>query len=154
MEGLRSLIDEEKVMKAVRKIIDKVPAVVIKRVKSTGKGVGDKFSPYSDAIIKKGEHKGMRWKDVRSEKGLQTGFKDFWFEGDMWQSYVVIKETVGGGIMRWTLGTTDGKTRRGSAYLSDIHSNKEGQFILDITDDEWEKVSDEIWEEFVKTISV
>ena len=141
--NLLNLIDEDKVLNALRPIVEQVPAVVTQRVRGTGSGSGGRFSAYSND-----------WAKKRSRKGLQTGNKDFWFDGTMWGSYKIVGERIGDGFIQYELGTTGGKSRSGSEYLSDIHSDNENQFILDITDEEWEKLQDRMWEEILKTMNV
>jgi len=136
---------------ALRAIIDKVPAMVVKRVKETGEGSKNRFTAYSDGIIPRGQYRGMTWKQVRSGKGLQTGNKDFWFDGIMWGSYQVTDENVKDLVISYTLTTTDGKTRGGTDYLADIHSDKEGQNILDITEQEEEKIMDDVFNVVLKS---
>lgn len=133
----------ERLAKIAREHVEKVPATVIKRVKADGRGARGKFSAYSTG-----------WAKKRRQKGLQTGNKDFWYDGKMWGSFQIIKEKVGDSSVVFELGTTDGKSRKGSLYLSDIHSDNEGELIIDITEDEWDKLTDDIFEEWAKGIEL
>ena len=120
-------------LNALRPLVEKVPGTVITRVKSTGSNEDKTFSAYSPD-----------WAGVRSRKGLQTGKKDFYFDGTMWDSYKITKEGVTAMGITFVLGTTAGMTRKSGQFLSDIHSDNEGTTILDITDDEWDDLEDEM----------
>ena len=131
---------------ALRAIIDKVPAMVIERVRVTGVGGnGQAFSAYSPRYARKKNKRGT---------------KDFTDTGAMWSSYKVIKEEVKDNAITYTLTTTDGKGSNGE-YLTDIHSQTrttyprggtqgESQNILDINDEEEEKIMDAVFEQILK----
>jgi len=120
-------------------VINKIPAVVIERTKSSG-GAKGSYSPYK-----------THWTKVRERKGLQTGNKDFWFEGDMWKTYkVTTAENTDYGAM--FILSSEGAVGHNGKELVDIHSDKEGQNLLDITDDEWKDIEDELMIEIEKKI--
>jgi len=132
----------DKMLDALRPVVEKVPNTVIERVKSSGTGENKKsFSAYNP--------------DYARKTG-KSGHKDFWISGTMWGSYQIVKEEVTGTGVSFTLGTTDGKGSDGQ-FLSDIHSAErkkhkrggtqgEGQLILGITDEEWEKLQNQMME--------
>ena len=139
----------ENMLAALRPIVEKVPGIVIKRVKDTGSGAKGKFSAYNPDYAKK---KGKR------------SHKDFYLTGTMWGSFVIVKEEVTASGLTFTLGTTDGKGSNGQ-FLSDIHSETrtkhpkggtqgESQLILDITDEEWEKIENALFRKFAENIKL
>lgn len=119
----------------LRPIMDKIPATVVQRTVATGSGAKGKYStPYSRG-----------WAKKRSDAGKQTGQKDFLFSGEMWGTYKVTDEDSSGSKITFTLSSDGAKTRGGGKFLVDAHSDKEGQNILDITDEEWTKIENEMF---------
>lgn len=138
----------------LRPIVATVPKTVIDRTKASGVGGNkERYSAYSGF-----------WAAKRRQAGLQTGNKDFLFSGTMWDSYQIVDEEVTANGVSYTLGTTAGKGSNGQ-FLSDIHSSSrtkhskggtqgESQLILDLTDEEYKKLEDEMWEVINKTLDV
>ena len=134
---------------ALRPIVEKVPGIVIERVRSKGTGGNkEKFSAYNP---------------IYAKQKKKSGHKDFYLTGKMWGSFVIVKEEVTASGLTFTLGTTDGKSSDNTMFLSDIHSEPrtkheiagmqgEGQFILDITDEEWEKIENALFRKFAENI--
>ena len=130
-----------------RPIVATIPKVVIERTKA-----GSSYSKYKPF-----------WLGVREKRGLQTGHKDFYFSGEMWNSYKIVKEGVTDVGVSFELGTTAGKGSNGQ-FLSDIHSAErtthakggtqgEGELILALTDEEWDNIVDQMWDVFNKATS-
>lgn len=127
----------------LRPIVEKIPAVVIKRTKDTGSGAKGAYSPYSKFYPK-------------------TGKKDFWVTGKMWGSYKIQEEDVAASKITFTLGS-EGVVGSNGQELVDIHSatrtkhvpggtQGESQNILDITDEEWTKVENAMFDAFKKEL--
>ena len=125
----------------LRPVVATVPKTVIERTKS-----GSNYSSYKPF-----------WMGVRSKKGLQTGHKDFYFSGEMWNSYQIVAESITDVGVSYTLGTNGGVAHQAGKFLSDIHSKNEGmsgdKTILDLTDEEWKKLEEEMWVVINKTYS-
>ena len=126
-------------LNVLRPVVAKIPAVVTKRTKDTGSGAKGAYSPYSKHYPK-------------------TGKKDFWVTGKMWNSYKITDEDVAASKITFTL-SSEGVVGKNGQDLVDIHSQSrttytpggtqgESQNILDITDEEWTKVEDAMFEAF------
>lgn len=126
-------------LNVLRPVVEKIPAVVIKRTKATGSGAKGAYSAYSKFYPK-------------------TGKKDFWVTGKMWGSYKITDEDVSASKITFTL-SSEGVVGNNGQELVDIHSQNrtkyvpggwqgESQNILDITDEEWTKVEDAMFEAF------
>ena len=123
----------DKMLDALRPVVEKVPNTVIERTKSKGSGSDGKgYSAYT-----------QKWAAKRSRKGLQASKKDFWFNGRMWGSYKIVKEEVTGTGVSFTLASDINDAHNGES-LVDIHSRNESTNILEITDDEWEKLQNQM----------
>lgn len=132
----------EVLMPLLRPIMDKIPATVVSRTLSSGSGAKKKYStPYSKS-----------WARKRQAAGRQLGLKDFFYSGEMWGTYKVTNEESTGTKITYTLSSDGGMASNGS-HLVDVHSDKESQNILDITDDEWKKVEDEMFAMVEKAFS-
>jgi hypothetical protein len=128
---LRSLA-QPKIWDALEDAVLELPKDVAERVKKTGRGKDDDFSPYS-----------KDWAKTRRRAGLQTSKKDFWFSGKMWGGYKIQeKKTTDTGVS-FVLGGTEGKASNGE-YLVDVHSNREGQSIIEPTKGELESLQERI----------
>jgi len=128
---LRSLA-QPKIWDALEDAVLELPKDVTERVKKTGSGKGGTFSPYN-----------KDWAKTRRRAGLQTSKKDFWFSGKMWGGYKIQeKKTTDTGVS-FVLGGTEGKASNGE-YLVDVHSNREGQSIIEPTKDELESLQERI----------
>ena len=154
--NLGNLFSLDRIAKAVEPIVLTVPQSVVKRTKDNKSGgeQNKRYSAYSDSIIPRGEYKGMTWIEVRKQKGLQTTAKDFWFSGTMWNSYKMVKKKIGDNGVSFTFATTDGTLRGGKGSLSDFHSEKEGVNLLSLTEDEFYKLSEEIWNALIKEVKI
>ena len=124
-----------------RPIVATIPKVVSERTKSTGAGAGGTYSKYS-----------TDWAKKRSARGLQTSKKDFWFNGRMWDSYKITKEEVTDVGVRFILSSDTADAHNGG-YLVDIHSDNQNQNILEVTDEEWDNIVDQMWDAFNKATS-
>ena len=144
----------ENMLAALRPIVEKVPGIVIKRVKDTGSGASGKFiRTHTSGTPRVGSPYHPDWAKRRSNSGLQTGKKDFWFDGKMWGSFVILKEEVTTTGISFTLGGNNADAHNGG-YLIDIHSDNQGQNILDITDEEWEKIENALFRKFAENIKL
>ena len=88
--------------------------MIRRRIQTGGGGVDDKFTDYS-----------VYWEGVRKRKGMQTGYKDFDFTGDMWKSTKEIESSPD----RVVIGPTGAKNRLKAEY----NVEREDQYILDVT---------------------
>ena len=141
----------DKMLDALRPVVEKVPNTVIERVKSTGSGATDdggakKFirthNPGATSS-RVGSPYYPDWAKRRSGKGLQTSKKDFWFDGNMWGTFKITDEAVTGTGVSFTL-SSDGAVGHNGEYLVDIHSRNQDVNILNITNDEWEKLQNQM----------
>lgn len=123
----------EGLAEVLRPVINEIPGMVSQRVKSTGAGASGSFStPYSRG-----------WAKERNIRGLQTSKKDFWFTGQMWRSYKLVEEKIDADGIVFTLAS-DGAFGESGHHLVDIHSNREGQNILDLTQEEFNEIDKKI----------
>lgn len=123
----------EGLSEVLRPVINEIPGMVSQRVKGTGAGASGSFStPYSRG-----------WARERNKKGLQTSKKDFWFTGDMWGTFKLVEEKIDAGGIVFTLAS-DGSLGHNGEHLVDIHSKKEEQNILEITQEEFNEIDKKI----------
>ena len=148
---LRVLLDGEDLMERFRPEVEKMPAIIAKRVRDGGGNDDKKFStPYSKSHGKK-----------RSERGLGTGKKDFWFSGDLWRSYKIVKEDATEESVIFYLNVTgenadsDGRKSPRSRPNKEIlrgHNERERTHILKPTKSELEDLGNRLGLAFKKFV--
>lgn len=104
------------------------------RVKSGENAKGGQFTDYSD-----------RHRKAREKKGLQTGYKDFWFNGVMFNgdNFSIVKEENNGDKVTLTLGFKGTNIRNNKTSITNeellyIHSEHEGKESIIATNEKEE----------------
>ena len=144
VEGQRKKDNIEKAMRGegmleyIIEEMEKLPEMIVERVKETGAGASGKggtskkfTTPYS-----------RKWGKKRSDAGLQTSLKDFYFSGGMWDDFKMKEYNVKIPTLTFTYGVSDSKQ---SAKVSG-HSEREGTNILYPNDNELKVLGENIRE--------
>lgn len=92
---------------------------------------------------------GVSYRDFRTFNGLNTGFKNFQFTGEMWQNFGVRNvQVIGKGLVRIEIG---GKNERSKKLLG-YHSDRENSNLSEPSQNEIKLVVDGIRERLTQII--
>ena len=89
------------------------------------------------------------YKEMRRREGLQTGHKDFWFTTQMWRGFGVKGVVRGKGKMVIKIGAKNTETQK----KIDGNSAREGVNIINISDQELDKLAKQIDQQMQKYIN-
>jgi len=89
------------------------------------------------------------YKQLRQLEGLQTAHKDFWFTTQMWRGFGVKRILKNKGSMVITIGGKDPESQN----KIDRNSKREGVNIINISDQELEKLAKQIDQQIQKYIN-
>ena len=89
------------------------------------------------------------YKEMRRRETLQTGYKDFWFTSMMWRGFGVKRVTKNKNSMIITIGAKNSESQK----KIDANSRREGVNIINISDQELEKLAKQIDQQIQKYIN-
>jgi len=89
------------------------------------------------------------YKEMRRRETLQTGYKDFWFTSMMWRGFGVKRILKNKGSMVITIGAKNSESQK----KIDANSKREGVNIINISDQELEKLAKQIDQQLQKYIN-
>ena len=134
---------------------DTIPSMVAGRITSRGKSsTGGNFTGYS-----------KDWAKKRRKHGLQTGFKDFRFSGEMWNSMKVLNKEMRSTEIVITLGMSGINTEpyrssyarpggpKANAEIARHHGDREGESIIFLNRDEFSRVKSRVSEILIEELT-
>lgn len=115
----------------------------------SGSGVNSKgatFSPYSTRYANRKLKYGV------PPKGTKIDQKNFYFKGNMWGNFGILLETVNADQTKVIIGFQGNNVYLSNDELNAIHSTKENMNIADPSEEEENKLVDNIVEAMVETL--